>query len=226
MIESSMDEVALKEVLAKLDTHTDNQNRFSLPSRLIAKIFLFRWIYKGSAYAYSIDNDFRHLGGVDYWQSVIDAANAKYSTMAQYQNDLIEFAKHHGYVDNPFTGRRYPIEPKITFRGQIKWPEPEIVNLPNQGFGADIVALIRDTMYDAIVGAGKLEIVVPKLTVHDSILHDCYDVKEALWARNTMNDICHELPALWEKEYGYRLVVPHKMEHEIGIKYGWMHSFN
>lgn len=36
------DPVALKEIIDGLDMHTDNQARFGLPSRLIAKKFIFR----------------------------------------------------------------------------------------------------------------------------------------------------------------------------------------
>jgi DNA polymerase I-like protein with 3'-5' exonuclease and polymerase domains len=38
----SQDPVLLTELRDGLDIHTDNQTRFGLPSRLIAKIFVFR----------------------------------------------------------------------------------------------------------------------------------------------------------------------------------------
>jgi DNA polymerase I-like protein with 3'-5' exonuclease and polymerase domains len=38
----SQDPVLLTELRDGLDIHTDNQTRFDLPSRLIAKIFVFR----------------------------------------------------------------------------------------------------------------------------------------------------------------------------------------
>ncbi len=40
--ELSNDPTALQEILNKEDTHSKNQAAFNLPSRLIAKIYLFR----------------------------------------------------------------------------------------------------------------------------------------------------------------------------------------
>ena len=42
ILELSKDAVGIKEVLEGQDTHALNQEAFKLPSRLIAKIFLFR----------------------------------------------------------------------------------------------------------------------------------------------------------------------------------------
>ena len=41
-LELSNDLVGIEEVLKGEDTHANNQKAFDLPSRLIAKIFLFR----------------------------------------------------------------------------------------------------------------------------------------------------------------------------------------
>lgn len=41
-VELSGDPVGLKEILEQQDTHSLNQVAFNLPSRLIAKIYLFR----------------------------------------------------------------------------------------------------------------------------------------------------------------------------------------
>ncbi len=38
----SKDEVMYEELLSGLDMHTNNQKTFGLPSRLIAKVFMFR----------------------------------------------------------------------------------------------------------------------------------------------------------------------------------------
>ena len=57
----------------KFDIHKDNQTKFKLPSRLIAKIFLFRWIYRGPAFAYANDPLFSTVSKSDrFWQKVID----------------------------------------------------------------------------------------------------------------------------------------------------------
>lgn len=38
----SQDEILIQEIRNKVDTHGDNQKRFGLPTRLIAKTFVFR----------------------------------------------------------------------------------------------------------------------------------------------------------------------------------------
>lgn len=74
----SQDQVALNEILNNVDQHTDNQERFGLPSRLIAKTFVFRLIYGGSAYSYANDPDFKAIGNESFWQGVIDEFYKKY----------------------------------------------------------------------------------------------------------------------------------------------------
>ena len=69
----SQDKVAIDEILREVDMHSENQKRFKLPSRLIAKTFVFRLIYGGSAYSYAHDPDFRDIGNESFWQDVIDA---------------------------------------------------------------------------------------------------------------------------------------------------------
>ena len=68
----SQDATAIQEIKNEIDQHSDNQKRFALPSRLIAKTFVFRLIYGGSAYSYAMDNNFKDIGNEDYWQKVID----------------------------------------------------------------------------------------------------------------------------------------------------------
>ena len=58
----SQDKVAMQEIWDGVDQHADNQSRFGLPSRLIAKTFVFRLIYGGSAYSYAHDPNFRDIG--------------------------------------------------------------------------------------------------------------------------------------------------------------------
>ena len=68
----SQDKKAIQEIHGEIDQHTDNQTRFGLPSRLIAKTFVFRLIYGGSAYSYANDPNFKEIGNEAYWQHVID----------------------------------------------------------------------------------------------------------------------------------------------------------
>ena len=78
----SQDQVALKEIWGSVDQHADNQTRFGLPSRLVAKTFVFRLIYGGSAYSYANDPNFRDIGNEKFWQGVIDQFYDKYKCLS------------------------------------------------------------------------------------------------------------------------------------------------
>jgi len=54
----SQDPIGMEEILEGRDLHSENERAFGLPSRLIAKKYLFRTIYRGSAYAFSKDPEF------------------------------------------------------------------------------------------------------------------------------------------------------------------------
>lgn len=125
---NSGDKVAIQEILDGADFHSDNQAKFKLPSRLIAKVFLFRAIFKGSAYAYSVDNDFKHLGGQKFWQNIIDRFYEKYTGIYQYHASLIREATSTGQVISN-SGRIYRFEPRMK-RGLLTYPENDIVNFP------------------------------------------------------------------------------------------------
>lgn len=218
LLELSGDKVGIQEILDGLDTHTDNQNRFGLPSRLISKVFLFRWIYRGSAYAYANDADFSSIGDQSFWQNIIDAANKKYHGIYRYQEELIAHAKKYRFVRNHITGVEYTINPTETRYG-IRWPEPDIVNYPNQGFGADIVQLMRVEISKRIENANKERDVLLILTVHDSLLFDCRTVDDCIWTAHELDDIARNFSDLWFSRYGRTLIVPHKFEHEVGDDY-------
>ena len=84
------------------DIHTANQNAFKLPSRLIAKVFLFRAIYRGTAFAYSRDPDFVHVSkSVDFWQGVIDNFYRKYKGLASCHMRYIKEATTTGKLTSP-----------------------------------------------------------------------------------------------------------------------------
>ena len=60
-LELSKEYVGIEEILKGEDTHAKNQTAFDLPSRLIAKIFLFRTIFRGSGWSFANDPDFMHV---------------------------------------------------------------------------------------------------------------------------------------------------------------------
>ena len=106
-LELSRDPVGIQEILEGQDVHSNNQTFFNLPSRLIAKVFLFRWIYRGSAWAYANDNDFIPVSKSPvFWQDVIDRANTKYRVLYEYQADIMRRVENKEVITIP-SGREF-----------------------------------------------------------------------------------------------------------------------
>lgn len=223
-LELSRDAVGVEEVFKGLDQHTLNQNAFNLPTRLISKVFLFRWIYRGSAYAYSKDPDFTTVSSdVKFWENVINRANSKYSRLFEYQNRLIFDAKSGRPIESPF-GRRYVFEYKTNYRGEAFISESDVTNYINQGFGADIMAVYRKILRRNLCGySGVLAI----NTVHDDVQLDVDNDPELLYT------ICIVLEDSWKELhqevyniFNYEMVVPFEGEVSFGYNLKNLVEFN
>ena len=69
----SNDTTGIKEINSGEDAHSANEVAFGLPSRLIAKRYLFRTIFRGSGYAFSMDPDFSPVSdSPDFWDGRFD----------------------------------------------------------------------------------------------------------------------------------------------------------
>jgi DNA polymerase-1 len=234
---NSKDKVAIDEIDNGVDTHTDNQVRFKLPGwqvagngsaladegRLIAKIFLFRAIFKGSAYAYSVDNDFKHIGGQKYWQGIIDKFYDKYQGIYKYHADLMREATSTGQIES-ITGRIYKFEPRMR-RGVLTWPENDIVNYPVQGPGNDLMALARISAFNRLKEQRESGKVLFINTVHDNIVLDLNGgIKDALEIGSIVRDSFRSIPANFKKIYGDDFLVPMDSDCKVGINYLWGHK--
>lgn len=215
----SQDKVAIKEIIAEVDMHSDNQKRFNLPTRLIAKTFVFRLIYGGSAYSYANDPDFREIGGEDFWQKVIDAFYDKYKGLKAWHEKIMFDAKRDRKLTMP-TGRVYYYEPEIKF-DKVKYPRTKILNYPVQGLGADLMAIARVTLRNRLKGREGVQLIN---TVHDSIMLD-YD--EKIWYNNNsllkmVSNSFIDVPKNFEKLFGSRFNLPMRAELEVGETWGTM----
>ena len=223
VVHNSADKIAIKEIQDGLDFHSDNQSRFKLPSRLISKIFLFRAIFKGSAYAYSVDNDFSHLGGVKYWQNVIDKFYEKYTGIYDYHVSLMREATSTGRIVSN-SGRIYKFEPKYV-RGELKWPENDIVNYPVQGFAADLMSLARVSCWNRLKEAREKQEVLFVNTVHDSIKLDMNcGIRRAVEIGKVVRSSFVDIPLNYKKIYGKELLVPMDADCSVGINGLWQHK--
>lgn len=225
-LQLSQDKVGIDEIIQNLDVHTINKDRFNLPTRLVSKTFLFRWIYRGSAWAYANDFNFAPTSSdPNFWQSVIDEANAKYKILYKYQNSVIARAQR-GEVFALPTGREYKFSLSKDKNGKYFWDEKQIVNYINQGFGADIMQMTRVILRKRLRKYDP-KLVLPINTVHDDVEFDVDNDPKLLY------NICIELedavastPANMSKYYGMDFNVPLKGEASFGKNLLEMQKFD
>ena len=197
----------------KFDIHRANQSAFNLPSRLIAKVFLFRWIYRGSAFAYSKDPDFITVSkSVDFWQNVIDQYYRKYKRIEATHMNYIKQATTTGKIISPF-GREYYFEPQKKRNGDLKWNESDITNYPNQGCGADVMAVSRVAIHQRWKRAGLQGKLIS--TVHDSIVADVPE-HEVQQVAEMFHQVFLDLPKLVTQAFGVDWNVPMLGEVSVG----------
>ena len=213
----SQDATAMTEIRNEIDQHTDNQNRFGLPSRLIAKTFVFRLIYGGSAYSYAMDNNFKDIGNEDYWQNVIDEFYKKYTGLKGWHDKIFADAKRDLKLTMP-TGRTYLYPTGVNSMGKVKYPRTRILNYPVQGLGADLMAIARVSLRNRLKDTEGIKIIN---TVHDSIMLDfdpkvCYTNSIVEIVKQCFEDI----PSNFAKLFGKEFNLPMRVDIQLGTNWG------
>lgn len=221
VLEWTGDKTGLAEVLSGADAHADNQKFFGLPSRLIAKIFLFRAIFRGKPYAYANDPDFMAVSkDVAFWEGVIDRFYKKYEGIGDtHEKCLKEVYRNGGIYVHPFSGREFKFN-RYEKRGVKDYNDSEVVNFPVQSFGADIVCLFRTYVQTKILRAGYNRRILLLATVHDSCVWDVADRDAYVFLIETAHEAMEQLSNMWQFFYGMPLSVPHGYEVEAGTNYG------
>lgn len=209
----SQDPTLLEEVRGGFDMHSSNQEILGLPSRLIAKIFVFRLIYGGSAYAYSVDADFASCGfSQKKWQEIIDKFYDKYKGLHNWHIKIVREAIETGQLVMP-TGRVYKFASSINNKGERVWPRTTILNYPVQGLGADIMTIIRVDFFNRLQ---KLHLQAKIInTVHDSIVVDCPQ-KEVDTITDLFYNIYMDVPKNFQKLFGVEYNLPLTNEISVG----------
>ncbi len=209
----SQDAVAIDEIRRGVDQHNDNQARFKLPSRLIAKTFVFRLIYGGQAYSYANDFNFMHVSSSEkFWQKVIDAFYEKYKGLESWHNSILQDTKETNQLEIP-SGRIFTFQPEVNSRGEIKWPRTTILNYPVQGLAADIMTIIRVSFY-TLWKKAKIDGYLIS-TVHDSIIVDIHP-KELHRVALMFFKVFEDLPKNFSKYFNVDFNLPTRCE----ISYG------
>lgn len=210
----SKDQVAKAEIVAGIDQHTLNQKAFKLPTRLIAKTFVFRLMYGGSAYSYSVDPDFTGVSTSEkFWQGVINHFYDKYYGLAKWHVSIVQEAMKNGFLIMP-TGRKYIFSLKTNYKGELEAPETIIKNYPVQGLGADIMAIARVSFFKRF----KESKIVGNLinTVHDSVVLDISSGADLPRIIDITNSVFQDIPTNFKRLFGVEFDLPLQAEVSYG----------
>lgn len=189
------------------DIHTSNQNDLKLSSRLVSKVFLFRCIYRGPAYAYANDPLFSGVSkSTKFWQQIIDRFFNKYQGLNKKHIQLISEATTTGKTISPL-GRIHMHQSKRDYSGGLRWNESDICNHINQGLGADIMAVARVSCYNKWKRANMTGKLIS--TVHDSIVADVPDHEVELAAQifhKTFEDLAMNVSKCYNIDWNIPLI--------------------
>lgn len=217
----SQDKTAIKEIWNGEDIHGNNQKDLHLPSRLIAKVYLFRLIFGGSAYAYANDYDFKDVGYSERkWQQVIDRTYEKYSGLYQWHNSLVDEVVRTGQVEVA-TGRIWTFS-KEPVGNRTDWPRTKILNYPVQGTAADLMSIVRVSTRNRMKARNLKGLFV--CTVHDSMLIDSPE-EEVKETGQLIQGVFNDVPKNFHKLFGVEFNLPLRVEVQVGENWGDMNDF-
>lgn len=224
-LELSRDETGLKEIHDELvDIHSANQRHFNIPDgptgregRLAAKIFLFRTIFRGSAYAFSKDELFSWISSSPkYWERLIEQFFQKYDGLDAWHQELAKLSAQRKPYKS-FTGRTWLVPPFITPTGETKLLWSSFTNFPVQGTGADIVKLTRIGIHSRLrkhkMKAGLIN------TIHDANYIDSPE-SEAKACVNILYEASDDIPNLVKQYFNHELALPFPCEAKWGPNVG------
>jgi len=221
-LELSNDLVGIAEVLNGDDTHANNQTAFDLPSRLIAKIFLFRTIFRGSGWAFANDPDFMHVSSSQqFWDGMNEKFYAKYHGLDKQHKVWMALVASGRPIEGPM-GRSWSLPMGRDRHGGLKLPINQLVNLPVQGTGADVMTIARISAYKRV----KREKIPCDFisTVHDSIVVDTKE-KYLKPIAEIFDGVFADIPKNIKSVFGYEWKVPMSCESKYGPNMKEMSKF-
>lgn len=215
MLFLAQDQIGIKEVIEKQDAHSLNQVAFDLPSRLIAKIYLFRTIYRGTGWSFANDPDFMHVStDPKFWDAVGEKFYKKYSGVDACHMAWKDLVVQGQNIVGPL-GREWSISLKRNWRGELDIPWTTLTNYPVQGTGADIMMLARIS-FNKRMRAAKLPCILIS-TVHDSIVVDNPDKDAQQDIVNLFHQVFDDIPKNIKNIFGVDWNVPMDCECKIGL---------
>lgn len=205
----SQDQTGLAEINNGVDTHSENEKAFILPSRLIAKIYLFRTIFRGSGWSFAHDPNFMHVSDdPKFWDAVNEKFYKKYNGLDRWHKQLAELVVRKKPIIIP-SGAEYLIP--LREDGSIPWTV--LANYPVQGFSAHLMMVARITLWRRLQSLGVQAILVS--TVHDSIVLDtpAANVEQvSTIAMDSFGALNANVKRLWN----YELLCPFPGEVKVG----------
>ena len=214
-VELSKDPIGLQEILNKEDTHSKNQVAFELPSRLIAKIYLFRTIFRGSGWSFANDPDFMHVSSnPKYWDEVNYKFYEKYKGLDEKHKEWARLVASGSPIIGPL-GRFWPIPMGKDKKGEIYIPWTVLTNYPVQGTGADVMMIARISFAKRLEKLKLINDVKLVSSVHDSIVVDA-PAAYLEQVTNLFHQVFDDLQSNIKKIFGYNWEVPLACE----VKYG------
>lgn len=216
-VELSGDTIGRDEIRLDLDFHAENQKTFGLPSRLISKIYLFRTIFRGTAYGFAKDPDFSGVSDdPEYWEEIARKFYRKYQGLDRWHKHLADLSlRSQPYTG--FTGRSWLVPPYITPEGETKLQWSSFTNHPVQGTGADLVKLTRIKVHQKMIRYNMKSKLVN--TIHDSNVADCPD-DEVNAMVNIFHEASDELPRDVQTYFNHTLSIPFPCECKAGPSLG------
>jgi len=216
-VEISGDPVGLKEILNKEDIHSNNQHTFNLPSRLIAKVYLFRTIFnRGNGYAFSKDPLFMEVStSVKYWDTVGEKFYNKYKHLdLLYDKNLALIAQGKPIVG--VLGREWLIPLVTNFKGELDLPVTKAINYEIQGTMADVMALARVSFNNRLKKSPYIDKTLLLSTIHDSIIVDAPKAYTEPLVK-MFHEVFRDLPKNIKNIFGYDWKVPLACEVKAGM---------
>lgn len=214
LLQLSQDPVGIREVLEKQDAHALNQVAFDLPSRLIAKIYLFRTIFRGSGWSFAHDPAFMHVStDPKFWDNIGEKFYGKYNVIDACHKRWAESVMRGEPIVGPL-GREWFLSNRNK-KGEIFVPWTTLTNYPVQGTGADIMAIARVSFARRLRNSDLPVLLVS--TVHDSIVVDSPNDKYNEPIVNMFHQVFDDIPKNIKKLFDVDWNVPMDCECKIGM---------
>ena len=225
----AQDPVAMAEIIdTSRDLHSENQEVFKLPTRTMAKQYLFRMIFanafgeqgfSGPAFAFSKDPNFAVAStSPKYWEAAVERFFDKYQGVYKHSLTLVKTGCETGRLVSP-SGREYVFKQYRNKRtGILEWPLTQMLNYPIQGFSADLMILVRRIIAREWPYFGTPEEALLINTVHDDVEGDVLNTPEHVQSACVgMQNAFLQLAPEAARWYGVDLNLPFTGEAKFGL---------